>query len=326
MCLEKYFSILYRDEENRGGAGMSIELMNTKEVAKYLDIHEKQVYALIKAKRIPATRITGKWIFPRKLIDEWVESKAGEGLAQAKQKSKKIAGALLAAGSNDPVLDILQTCVRNAYPDLYLFSANMGSTNGLDALNNGHTDIAWSHLLDPESGKYNVPYLSTLLPAIKAVVVNLFYREIGFITAPDNPHCINWFDNLTKENLKFINRQKGSGTRVLLDYHLGQLGVSPDHINGYEREVYTHFEVGLSILSGEADAGIATSAVSKLLGLSFAPITRESFDMVLDQSTFFQKGVQAFMDVLNSNGFRKRVEKLGNYDFGDSGKILYSTG
>jgi putative molybdopterin biosynthesis protein len=326
MCLEKYLPILYRDEENRGGAGMSVELMNTKEVAKYLDIHEKQVYALIKAKRIPATRITGKWIFPRKLIDEWVESKAGEGLAQAKQKSKKIAGALLAAGSNDPVLDILQTCVRNAYPDLYLFSANMGSTNGLDALNNGHTDIAWSHLLDPESGKYNVPYLSTLLPAIKAVVVNLFYREIGFITAPDNPHCINWFDNLTKENLKFINRQKGSGTRVLLDYHLGQLGVSPDHINGYEREVYTHFEVGLSILSGEADAGIATSAVSKLLGLSFAPITRESFDMVLDQSTFFQKGVQAFMDVLNSSGFRKRVEKLGNYDFGDSGKILYSTG
>jgi putative molybdopterin biosynthesis protein len=305
---------------------MSVELMNTKEVAKYLDIHEKQVYALIKSGRIPATRATGKWIFPRKLIDEWVESKAGEGLAQAKQKGKKIAGALLAAGSNDPVLDILQTCVRKAYPDLYLFSANMGSMNGLDALNNGHTDIAWSHLLDPESGKYNVPYLSTLLPAIKAVVVNLFYREIGFITAPDNPHCINWFDNLTKENLKFINRQKGSGTRVLLDYHLGRLGLSTDHINGYGEEVYTHFEVGLSILSGEADVGIATSAISKLLGLSFVPITRESFDMVLDQSTFFQKGVQAFMDVLNSSGFRKRVEKLGNYDFGDSGKILYSTG
>jgi putative molybdopterin biosynthesis protein len=305
---------------------MSVELMNTKEVAKYLDIHEKQVYALIKSGRIPATRVTGKWIFPRKLIDEWVEAKAGEGLAQAKQKSKKIAGALLAAGSNDPVLDILQTCVRNAYPDLYLFSANMGSTNGLDALNNGHTDIAWSHLLDPESGKYNVPYLSTLLPAIKAVVVNLFYREIGFITAPDNPYQIRLFDDLAKEGLRFINRQQGSGTRVLLDHHLGRLGLSPDRIAGYDTEVYTHFEVGLSILSGEADAGIATSAVSKLFGLSFAPITRESFDMVLDQSTFFQKGVQAFMDVLNSSGFRKRVEKLGNYDFGDSGKILYSTG
>jgi putative molybdopterin biosynthesis protein len=304
---------------------MSIELMNTKEVAKYLDIHEKQVYALIKAKRIPATRTTGKWIFPKKLIDEWVESKAGEGLTLAKQKSNKIAGALLAAGSNDPVLDILHTWVRKAYPDLYLFSANMGSVNGLAALDNGFTDIAWSHLLDPESGQYNIPFLSTLLPKIKPVVVNLFHREIGFITAPDNPYRIKWFDDLAKEGLRFINRQKGSGTRVLLDYHLGQLGVSSDQINGYDREAYTHFEVGLSILSGETDTGIATAAVSKLLGLAFTPITRESFDMVLGQSTFFQKGVQAFINVLDSREFRKGVEKLGNYDFGDSGKILYST-
>ncbi|MFH1080816.1 MAG: substrate-binding domain-containing protein [Pseudomonadota bacterium] len=305
---------------------MSVELMNTKELAKYLDIHEKQVYALIKSGRIPATRATGKWLFPKRLIDEWIEAKAGEGLAQVRQKSGKIGGALLAAGSNDPVLDILQTCVRNAYPDLYLFSANIGSMNGLAALNNGHTDMAWSHLFDPESGRYNIPYLSTCLPAIKAVAVNLFHREIGFITAPDNPHDVKWFDDLAGDGLRFINRQKGSGTRVLLDYHLGRLGVSPDSISGYDTEVATHFEVGFSILSNEADVGIATAAVSKLLGLSFAPITRESFDMVLDQSTFFQKGVQTFMDVLNSSGFRKRVEKLASYDFGNSGKILYSAG
>ncbi len=305
---------------------MSVELMNTKEVAKYLDIHEKQVYALIKVKRIPATRITGKWIFPKKMIDEWVESKAGEGLMLAKHKSRKITGAMLAAGSNDPVLDVLLTWVRKSHPDLYLFSANMGSLNGLTALDNGYTDIAWSHLFDPESGKYNIPYLSTLLPRIKAVVVNLFYRDIGFITAPNNPYGIKWFDDLIGEGLRFINRQQGSGTRVLLDYHLKKLGVSSDHINGYEKEVYTHFEVGLSILSGEADVGIATAAVAKLLGLSLAPITQESFDMVLDQSTFFQKGVQAFIDVLDSAEFRKGVDKLGSYDFRNSGKILYSTG
>ena len=305
---------------------MSDEIMNTKEVARYLDIHEKQVYALIKARRIPATRITGKWIFPKRLIDEWIEATAREGLAQAKQKSEKIAGALLAAGSNDPVLDILQTWVRKAHPDLYLFSANTGSLNGLAALNEGHTDIAWSHLLDPESGQYNVPYLCTCLPDIKPVVVNLFHREIGLTTAPDNPYKIKWFDDLAQEGLRFINRQKGSGTRVLLDYHLEQLGLSPDRITGYDSEVYTHFEVGLSILSGEADVGIATAAVSKLLGLSFSPITQESFDMILDQSTFFQKGVQAIMDVLNSREFRKGVEKVGNYDFSDSGKILYSAG
>ena len=98
----------------------------------------------------------------------------------------------------------------------------------------------------------------------------------------------------------------------------------PSKINGYEREVYTHFEVGLSILSKEADVGIATIAVSKLLGLPFIPITQESFDMILDQSTFFEKGIQAFIEILNSQEFRNRVERLGSYDFKNSGKILYS--
>jgi putative molybdopterin biosynthesis protein len=121
-----------------------------------------------------------------------------------------------------------------------------------------------------------------------------------------------------------INRQKGSGTRVLLDYHLKKLQIAPSKINGYEREVYTHFEVGLSILSKEADVGIATIAVSKLLGLPFIPITQESFDMILDQTTFFEKGIQAFIEILNSQEFRNRVERLGSYDFKNSGKILYS--
>lgn len=301
------------------------EMMNTKEVARYLGIHEKQVYALIREEKIPATRVTGKWIFPKKLIDEWIETSAMKGFKEARQKSRKVAGALLAAGSNDPVLDILQTSMRRSYPEFYIFSANIGSLNGLVALNGGFTDIAWSHLLDPQSGAYNVPYLFTYLPDIKAAVVNLFYRELGFIAAPDNPRQVKGFEDLLKEGVKFINRQEGSGTRVLLDYHLGRLGLSPEDINGYDKEVYTHVQVGLSILSAEADVGIATAAVSKLLGLSFVPITRESFDMVLDQSTFFEKGVQAFMEVLNSVEFRKGVERLGGYDFRNSGKILYST-
>jgi putative molybdopterin biosynthesis protein len=102
------------------------------------------------------------------------------------------------------------------------------------------------------------------------------------------------------------------------------LQLTPSKINGYEKEVYTHFEVGLSILSKEADVGIGTIAVSKLLGLSFIPITQESFDMILDQSTFFKKGIQAFIEILNSQEFRNRVERLGSYDFKNSGKVLYS--
>ncbi len=124
--------------------------------------------------------------------------------------------------------------------------------------------------------------------------------------------------------MRFINRQKGSGTRVLLDHHLKDLKIPVSSIKGYENEVYTHFEIGLSILAKEADVGLATGSVSKLLGLSFVPLTQESFDMLLDQSTFFERGVQAFIEILNSREFRSRVENLGSYDFKNSGKILYS--
>jgi putative molybdopterin biosynthesis protein len=142
--------------------------------------------------------------------------------------------------------------------------------------------------------------------------------------APKNPFRIQGFEDLTQKGIKFVNRQKGSGTRVLLDHHLKRKRISSSEVQGYGNEVYTHFEVGLSILSKEADVGIATIAVSRLLGLPFISITHESFDMILDQSTFFQKGIQAFIEILNSQGFRNRVEKLGSYDFKNSGKILYS--
>jgi len=303
---------------------MSQEIMNTKEVAQYLGIHEKQVYALIKLKRVPCTRVTGKWVFPRRLIDEWIDSDARIGLKEARQKSKRIEGAYLASGSNDPILDMLQTYLKKSYPEFYIFSANTGSTEGLKALNMGYTDIGWSHLFDPKSGEYNIPFLSTYLPNLKPVVVNLFDRDLGFVTAPKNPLGIRGFEDLAGKEIRFINRQKGSGTRLLLDHHLKRLRIPSSKINGYEKEVYTHFEVGLSILSKEANVGIVTSAVSKLLGLPFIPITRESFDMLLDQPTFFEKGVQAFIEILNSKEFRNNVERLGNYDFTRSGKILYS--
>ncbi|MEN6376296.1 MAG: helix-turn-helix transcriptional regulator, partial [Smithella sp.] len=300
---------------------MSEELMNTKEIAQYLGIHEKQVYFLIKEKKIPSTKITGKWIFPKQLIDEWIESNAKKGLAEARQKGERIEGAILAAGSNDPILDILHTQLRKIHPEFYIFSTNTGSVEGLKALNKGYTDIAWSHLFDPKTGEYNLPFLTSYLPNINPVAVNLFYRELGFIVASNNPFGIRTFADFAVEGVKFINRQRGAGTRVLIDHHLQQLGIAGAKIDGYENEVFTHFEVGLSILSKEADVGIATSAIAKLLGLGFVPITQESFDMIMDKTVFFGKGVQAFLEILNSAEFKTRVAGLGNYDFNKSGRI-----
>jgi|WetSurMetagenome_2_1015567.scaffolds.fasta_scaffold18200_2 putative molybdopterin biosynthesis protein len=306
------------------GGTMPEEMMNTKEAAAYLGINEKQVYALIKAGRIPGTRVTGKWVFPKKIIDEWIGENARGGLHQARERSRSMEGALLASGSNDPVLDFLLTGMRQSHPDFYFFCANTGSTEGLKALGGGYTDIAWTHLYDSQTDRYNVPFLAKHLPDMKAVLVHLFRREIGIVTAPGNPVGINGIADIADKKTRFVNRQAGSGTRILLDHHLGRLGIASSSIEGYDREVYTHVEVGLTILSGEADAGIATVAVSRLMGLHFIPVARENFDMALGQSTYFSRGIQGLMEVLRSPGFRGRFEHLGGYGFEDSGKILYS--
>ncbi|HNW30184.1 MAG TPA: substrate-binding domain-containing protein [Spirochaetota bacterium] len=299
---------------------MPEQLMNTKEVAEYLGINEKQVYALIKAGSIPCTRVTGKWIFPKHLIDEWIDSSARH--TPERKQSAGPGNRILAAGSNDPVLDLLIS--QNNSENFSIFSCNIGSTQGLEFLKESKSDIAWCHLFDPESKTYNIPYIASHLADKKIAVVHLFYREIGILVSPDASKKVKKIEDLTS-GIHFINRQKGSGIRIFLEHNLKKAGVNPTAIEGYQNEVNTHFEIGLSILSGKADAGISTVAISKLMDLPFIPLARESFDMVIGKDTFFEKGIQLFIESLQSKKFRKTVEPLGDYSFVDSGKILYST-
>jgi excisionase family DNA binding protein len=314
----------YTRKCNFGGGSMSSELMNTKEVAKYLDIHEKHVYLLIKEGKIPCTRVTGKWIFPVKIIDEWINTGAHDSFRQTIKRVNQIEGALLAAGSNDPVLDILLTAIKKDRPNFSIFSANIGSVGGLQSFNTGLTDIAFSHLFDPQTGDYNTPYLRQYCPDHQPVVVNLFYRQIGFLIAKSKADVFKGWKSLTDKKIRFVNRQSGSGIRILLDYELKNRGISSSDISGYDNEVYTHFEVGISVISGEADVGITSAAVAKILDLQFHPLVSERFDMILDRNTFFQSGIQTFIKTLQSSQFKNRVEKIGNYNFKDAGRILHS--
>src|SRR5512138_1482554 len=166
------------------GVDMPDRFLTTKEAAEHLGIHEKQVYALVKAGKLPASRVTGKWLFPKRLLDEWIEKTAMEGLATARERGKRIEGVLLAAGSHDPVLDILQSHLAVHRAGIVLFSAATGSTEGLRMLNLGHTDLAWSHLVDAETGEYNVPHVKRLVTDVRPVVANLLWRNLGFVTAP----------------------------------------------------------------------------------------------------------------------------------------------
>jgi excisionase family DNA binding protein len=298
--------------------------MTTKEVARYLGINEKQVYALIKSGKMPSTRVTGKWVFPRNLIDEWIEKSARGAYEEAGRKAERSNGALLASGSNDPVLEMLLSYRRRIRPDIHIFSENTGSTEGLKALAAGYTDIAWSHLLDPGTSGYNIPFLSTYAPERKLVILNLFYRELGIMTSIKNPLKIKSFEDLAGQGVRIINRQAGSGTRVFLDYRLERLGMKPESLEGYGNEVFTHLEVGLAILSGKADAGLATRSASQILGLHFIPLARESFDMIVGQEDFFKPGIQTIIETVKSPDFRKHASVLEGYDFRDSGKILHA--
>lgn len=300
---------------------MPEEFMNTKEVAEYLGINEKQVYALIKAGKMPCTRVTGKWVFPKSIIDEWINKNARGSLKSAAKRERE-PDRILAAGSNDPVLDLLLS--QKNYDNVNIFSSNTGSTEGLRLLAESRADIAWCHLFDPETGTYNIPYITSHFSDRKVAVVHLFYREIGLLVAPTHAKKIKKLEDIASGS-RFINRQKGSGIRLFLDYNLKKAGIDPAAITGYENEVYTHFEIGLSILAGKADAGISSVAISKLMGIPFVPLARESFDMVVGKDTFFEKGIQTFIEILQSKKFRKTVEPLGDYSFADSGKILHST-
>lgn len=304
---------------------MPAENMSTKEVAEYLGINEKQVYALIKTKSIPCTRVTGKWVFPKRLIDRWITTSAMKEGPVIDESARSESEDLFAAGSNDPVLDIVITHMKNGDPNTHIFSSVTGSTEGLRLLGSGFTHIAWCHLADPVTGEYDMEMLENLLPHKKIAIVHLFQRELGFLLSPDSKEKTMNFTIIADKKLRFVNRQAGSGTRIVTDKLLSGENISHESINGYISEVNTHLEVGLMILSGEFDTGIATSAIAKILGLKFIPLIKENFDMVILQEAFFRDEVQAFIETLNADSFRKMVSHLGNYNFTNSGKILYST-
>ena len=294
------------------------ELMNTREVARYLGVNEKKVYFLAKSGKIPCTRVTGKWTFPKKLIDQWIEESAS-GLVTRKARVEE-RGFLLAAGSDDPSLGILHDLYEAQTQPASFFMTTVGSTGGLAAIRGGAADFATAHLLEPARANSNETAFR-LFPA-DAVIVELFYRELGLLVPPGNPKGIKSIRDLARPKLRIINRQPGSGTRIYLDQELASARLSGKKISGYDTVVSTHLEVGLKVLGGAADVGLTTRTTAQLLGLDFISLTRERFDAVIPKERFFSRGIQVLLGTLGSREFRQQVEALGGYDASESGRII----
>jgi excisionase family DNA binding protein len=296
------------------------EFMSVGEAARYLGINEKKLYFLANANKIPSTRVTGKWIFPKQLIDRWIEDSASK-ITPIARRTTRPAAVLLAAGSDDPSLSVLQEFCRGHEGTPSVFMATVGSGAGLQSIRSGIADFATAHLLDPARPVSGRRAAQESVPN-GTVIVQLFYRELGWLVQEGNPLGIESVGDLARSKVRFVNRQVGSGTRIYFDQQLMRARVSGKRIAGYDETVSTHLEVGLRVLSGRCDVGLATRTTAQLLGLEFVPLTRERFDMFVPNDRFLTKPMQNLLSVVASQEFRKRVDALGGYDVSESGRIV----
>lgn len=232
-------------------------------------------------------------------------------------------GNLLVMGTYDVAFDLLRDEMARRYPDVALQTANVGSRAGLRALQKAYCHAAGLHLFDPESGTYNEPFARAVSTDMPLVLVNFFRRRMGFVVKKGNPKRIVSLADLLRPDVTFVNRQHGSGTRVLIDFHLKKAGVDTARVKGYQVETYTHMSMAATIASGGADVGLGISTVARALDLDFIPLIVEHLDLAIPRRFLQSFPVQAMLRVLRARDFRQGLEKLMHYDTEWTGRVVY---
>ena len=229
---------------------------------------------------------------------------------------------VVVVGSHDNTLDVLSDMIAARYPGMTLSSSHVGSMGGLTAIRKGVCHMAGSHLLDTEDGSYNLSYIRKILPNMPVKRVQLVFRDQGLMVAPGNPKGIQGIEDLARKDVRFINRQGGSGTRVLLDYRLNQLHIPPEDIAGYNTDEFTHMAVAVAVLGGTADAGLGIFAAARALNLDFIPVVTEQYDLIIPEMFFKTENIQRLLDVIRSDIFKDKVNRLGGYHTERTGEVL----
>lgn len=232
---------------------------------------------------------------------------------------------LVVVGSHDMTLDLIANLLKRHSPEVTLASSNVGSLGGLLALRKGNAHLAGTHLLDPETGDYNISYINRYLQGVEVQLLNLVYREQGLIVARGNPKGIKGLKDLGRQDVRFVNRQAGSGTRILLDWQLAKLGVDPTGIEGYQWEEYTHMAVAVDVLSGAADVGMGIHAAARALGLDFVPVITERYDLAIPMTHLQSHPVKALLAVIYTQEFKDQVMALGGYQIRDTGRVMFQS-
>lgn len=237
------------------------------------------------------------------------------------QKKTDINNTIFAIGSHDMTLDVLAQSLSER--GRRLVSANVGSLGGLLAIKRGEAHLAGSHLLDPETGEYNLRYIRQYLPNIPVRLVTWVNREQGLIVNKGNPKKITSLKDLERSDVTYINRQKGSGTRVLFDYHLSQMGINAEEVTGYDQEEYTHLGVAAAVVSGRADTGLGAASAAQALGLDFISLYQERYDLVIPLSALQDDLLSPLFDLMQERAFRETIKSMPGYDVSEMGKVVF---
>ena len=253
-----------------------------------------------------------------------------EGLAAGREVTvellrsrHEIENTIVCIGSHDNALDALANALKKKYPGLSLSSAHVGSMGGLLALKRGEAHLAGTHLLDEETGEYNVSYIKKLLPEKKVILVNLVHRTQGFIVPKGNPKGIKGFEDLVRDDVVFVNRQSGAGTRLLTDLYLKRFAIDPKSVKGYDREEFTHMAVAAAVVSGAADTGLAVLSAAQALGQDFIPVAQEQYDLAVLEEYYHTPMLQALLSIIREDAsFRNQITGMGGYDVREMGRVI----
>lgn len=316
------------------------------EVAELLKITKNTVYELVKRGELPGYKVGKKLRIDKADVESYINNqkvaKSNNNqtivLEDGQHKEENIhvenlnnikklesPNDIIISGQ-DAILDILAENIREKTNDVRVLRSNVGSYASLYDLYNDKISISSTHLWDGDTNEYNTAYVRKMLPGISCLLINLAYRNVGFYVAKGNPHKIKTWRDLTKKNISMINREKGSGIRILLDEKLRLNNIDREKINGYNIEKQSHSAVARSIARGEGDVGIGNEKVaSQISEIDFIPLQEERYDLVIRESDLKYPIYKLILKVVESEDFKKEIESLGGYDLKDIGKMLAKT-
>lgn len=305
--------------------------LTVQDVAVMLNIAKNTVYELINRGELNSYNVGRKIRCTAEDVREYITKSKRLQTPHTKQVETDTPDSMLSSQSygngsvlcgQDLMLDILSNYVSARYLDRPVLRAYIGSYASLVALYQGNIQVASAHLWDGDTGQYNIPFVRRLLPGIPATIIHLTYRMQGFYVAKGNPKGIRNWEDLARQDITIINREKGAGSRVLLDEKLRLLGISSDQVNGYHRESQSHITVASTVARGGADIAVGTEKIAgQVAGIDFVPMQKERYELVVRTADRDTRFVRTILDVLNDSSFRAEFDGIGGYDTSEMGSI-----